>query len=79
MLIKPLFNDFLHQFIRNKFTFNSKALDTGSKLGMGLNMPAKNIAHANMDQVEILGKHDRLGAFATTLHAGDNVFTHAYP
>jgi hypothetical protein len=46
---------------------------------MRLNMPAKNIAHANMNQVKILGKHDRLGAFATTLHAGDYIFTHEYP
>ena len=79
VLIKPLFNDFLHQFIRNKLTFYSKPLDTGSKLSMGLNMPAKNITHANMNQVKILGKHDRLRAFATTLHAGDNIFTHEYP
>ena len=79
VLIKPLFDDFLHQFIRNKFTFNCKALDTGSKLGMGLNMPAKNITHADMNQVKILGKHDRLGAFTTTLHTSDNIFTHEYP
>jgi hypothetical protein len=32
-----------------------------------------------MNQVKILGKHDRLGAFATTLHAGDYIFTHEYP
>ena len=51
--------------------------DSGRQLGMALNVPTKNVAHADVHKIIILGKHLGLGALAASLDTHDYVLVHA--
>jgi hypothetical protein len=76
VLIEPASHDLLDNVIRNQFSRRRAPGDLGGKLGMALDVPSKNVAHAHVYQMEVLAQHFRLRPLAAALDAHDYIFIH---
>jgi len=53
------------------------AFDARGELGVCLNIPAKNIAHGDVNEFQVNGKQFCLRSFAATLRPHNDVFVHS--
>jgi len=74
--LKPFFDNFLDNIVGHKFAVGHEPADTRGQLRVALDMPAKNIAYADVRQIKLGSEQLRLGAFAAALDAHDDIFMH---
>ena len=76
--IQATLDHFLDDVVGHHFAARNQSADAGRQFGMALDVPAKNVADADVHQIEVLGQHLRLRPFAAALNAHDDVFPHGW-
>ena len=76
VLVEALVHDLLHQVVANKLARRHDPTNLGTELGVVLDVPAKDVADADLGHVEITGEYGRLGALAASLGSHQHVLPH---
>lgn len=76
MLRQSATNDFFHGFVIHHLPGSDQAFDSSSQLGVRLDVPAEDIADADVDQVEIVFEAFGLGPLAATLSPHNDKLAH---
>jgi hypothetical protein len=71
-------NYFSNQIVGHQLASSDVPPDTSGELSMPLDIPAKDISHANVDQVEVFLQKLGLGTLAASLYAHDDVLVHGW-
>ncbi len=74
--VQPGSDDFFHDFVTKQFPLANRALDSSGEFRMVLDVPTKDLAHIDMDQIEFFLQELSLRAFARSLDTDDDVFVH---
>jgi len=69
-------DDLTHDLVRDQLAGIDVAPDVGAELRMALDVPAEDVADADVDEVVGLGEQLRLRALATALNAHDHELAH---
>ncbi len=75
---EPVPDHRLDQVVTDQMAAGDDAFDLGAQFGMALHVPAKNVTHADMDEIKVVGEHFRLRALAAALHAHDDELAHTH-
>jgi len=70
-------HDRLDQVVPDQLTCGHHATDLRAELRVVLDVPAEDLAHADLRDVQTVGEQGCLGALATALHAHENVLPHS--
>src|SRR6516164_5642625 len=80
---EPVPDHRLHQVVSDQFPGRHGAPDLGAHLGVVLHVPAEDVPHTDVHEVQVSGQQLALRALAAALYAHDHVFAHvnslAYP
>src|SRR6202012_3352175 len=66
----------LGHVVPDQVAFGHDPLDLGPHLGVVLHVPAEDVPHADVHEIEVTGQQLALRALTAALHAHDHVFAH---
>jgi hypothetical protein len=73
---EPLAHHRLHQAVRDQAPVRDRAPDLSADLGVVLDIPAEDVPHADVLEVEFVGQPLGLRALSAALDAHDDVLVH---
>src|SRR5918994_6704042 len=76
VLSQPLADDVLDEVVADQLAGRHRPPDLGPELGVVLDVPAKDVAHAEVDEIEVAGQQPALGALPAALRTHDHVLAH---
>ena len=76
MLLKALMDNPFHNVVSDQVSGGDDSLNFGSELRMVLDVPAEDVAHADVNQIESTDQSRSLSSLATTLDTHDHVLVH---
>ena len=79
MLAESPLHNFLDQIVADQLPGADASLHARGKFGVLLNVPAEDIANADVDEIEVIAEQFRLCALATPLHAHEDILVHCHP
>ncbi len=71
-------DDGLDQIVADQVAAGDDAFDLGAQFGMTLDVPAEYVAHADVDEIEVVGEYFRLRALPAALNTHDDELAHIH-